>query len=313
LALALWISVEAFAWIQWYGNIDPALEWIRTQVPVAVAPAALVAGAALLHRGLTPAAGAPRRLRWLRAAAWTAVLLAAVAVLLPALVAAGPRAVWAASAPGRAIFEQRCGSCHDRALTLYYVKTPAEWERTVAVQVDVEGVSLGDGEREDLNAFLRGVRSYPDRWIFRTRCQRCHGLETRAWEDRSAEEWGRIVDRHARVSPYYYRPDVRAQLVAHLGRTHGSDDATVPDPVVEVDRRCGGCHPVAHGADRYVGRDEAEIRSLVGRMSTKLAQPLDGATEARVADDWAALIADPQRMGNLLPHDLPVDGGRLRW
>ena len=313
LALALWISVEAFAWIQWYGNIEPALEWIRTRVPMAVAPATLVAGVALLRRGLTPAAGAPRRLRWLRRAAWATVLLPAVAVLLPALVVAGPRALRAASAPGRVVFEQRCGGCHDRALTLYYVKTPAEWERTVAVQVDVEGVSLGAGEREDLNAFLRGVRSYPDRWVFRTRCQRCHGLDTRAWEDRTGEEWGRIVDRHARTSPYYYRPDVRAQLVAHLDRTHGSESATVPDSVAEIDRLCSGCHPVAHGAERFADRDPAEIRALVARMGTKMAQPPDAETEARVAREWAALIADPQRMGSALPHDLPVVDGRLRW
>jgi len=313
LAVTMWISVEAFAWIQWYGNIDPALEWVRTHVPTAVLPASLVAGAFTLRLVLAPAGTAPGRLRWVRRLGWAAVLLPAAAVLLPTLVAAGPRAMRSAAAPGRPIFEQRCIGCHDRALTLYYVKTPAEWERTVTVQIEVEGVSLSTDERADLEAFLGGMRSYPDRWMVRTRCQRCHGLGARGWEDRTPEEWGRIVDRHARRSPYYYRPDVRTQIVADLSRAHGSETATVPPEVTEVDGTCGACHPVGHGADRWAGADERQVQALVDRMCGKMADPPVGDARQRLADEWAALIADPERMRTLLPHDLPVDEGRLRW
>ena len=311
LALSVWISVEAFAWIQWYGNVDPALEWTRNWVPVAFPPAAIVGGTALACWALAGEDEAPRGRRWLRRLAWAAVGIPAAAILVPLGLVGGLHGSRAAAAPGRQVFEQRCGGCHELGLTLYYVKTPAEWERTVRVQVEVEGVALEPDERDELGAFLRGMRSFPDRWTFRTRCQRCHGLSTGSWDDRTSEEWGRIVDRIARTSPYYYRPDVKAQIVGHLGATHGSAVATVPEGVDEVDRRCGACHPVAHGAERILGTDGAE--TVIRRMSTKMARPLEPHAQRRLADEYTALIADPEQMGRWLPHDAPAEDGWIRW
>ncbi len=308
LALSVWVCVEAFVWIQWYGNVDPAMEWIRTWVPLSFPPVALMAGIALARWALP---GPKKGRRWLRRLGWGIALLPTAAVLLPLGLVAGLHGSRAAAAPGRGEFVEHCGDCHELGLTLYYVKTPAEWERTMRVQVEVEGVALEPDEREELTAFVLGMRSFPDRWTFRTRCQRCHGLGTRSWDHRTEQEWGRIVDRIARTSPYYYRPDVKAQIVGHLGTAHGTASATVPEGVAELDRVCGACHPVGHAAERI--REAGGERAVVRRMSTKMAEPLPLADQDRLTDEYAALLADPEGMARWLPHDTPAADGWIRW
>jgi len=315
-AATVWCMVEAHAWIEWYGNVDEVMATLQQIAPLWSVTLALssVMLLRLVWKQRREGARGPWRstVLW----GWRLAALPVGAVLLTGGPLLGLHAgrVATVSGTGRQLFEERCGSCHERALSLYYVKTPAEWERTMATQVEVEGVSLTAEERQQLTSFLLGTRSFSDAWMFRTRCQRCHLFDHRAWESRERVDWQRITERIAVGSPYYYRRDVSRQIVDHLeGRRFRESTVTAAERErLAQTSRCATCHTLSHRAEHYRDASGQVLFDLVERMSDKSARPVPPERIPDVARAYGALISDEERLRQLLPHDAPPAVGSTR-
>jgi len=321
LGLVVWLQVEAYWWVQWYQNLDQLMEQIRLYAPPILLPGVVAGGIWAASFAVRCKRDAPLKRsigRKTLRAAWLVVSVPTVLAALGPLAMGALHAGRVLAAPGPAVFEDKCGGCHDLALSLYYIKTPVEWERTVKTQEEEEGVDLSPEEREDVLGFLLGSRSFSDGWTFRTRCQRCH-LSTRGWAKRRPEEWARVVDGLARWSPHYFRPDVKAQVLRYLGRTRAAAgarqglDSKTHAAFQETARACSGCHSLSHGADRSRGQAPAELKRLVRRMNRKRAQPLSPARLSSLARTYQQLISDPARFERLFPHDRPAEDGWIKW
>lgn len=320
LGLSVWFQVELYWWIQWYANVDPVMEQTREIAPLAVLPGMVLAGACCvllsLRRPRTRRRPQSKKMLWARLLLTAGALLALPALALPAggLV----HAARLVTHPGPGVFQAKCRGCHDLTLPLFYIKTPAEWERTVKTQMEEEGVKLSGGQREDVLGFLLGMRSFSDEWTFRTRCQRCH-LSTSGWDDRRPEDWAALVDRLARWSPYYFRSDVKAQVVRHLTRTRSRPDARLGldgasyEAAWEVARVCSRCHPLSRGLEGHRSATAARIDHLFEQMNRKLARPLGQKQLRRMRGPYRRLLADSERLRRLFPHDLPLKDGWLKW
>ena len=327
LGLSVWVAVELYWWLEWYGDIDPSMLWLHENLPWLLMPGVAVGGIGALVFALSespdPVVKKRRRRRWSwRLGRWlAAVPLSAVA--LAGLFGAA-HATRVSGLEGVDLHASACGRCHERSLPLYYVKSPDAWRRTVATHVDIERVELSDGQRAELLGFLTSMRSFSDHWTFRTRCQGCHGSTWREWQPRTAEDWEGIVGRLSWWSPYYYRADVGAQITRFLagsGLVGGGGELLDMPPedaeeVREVVRYCGFCHSVTYEAERYLDHAAAgdgEVERMVERMNDKLHLDLrmDEATQRDVTQSWLELVADP-RLDRLVPHDRPELGtGRL--
>ena len=317
-ALSVWLSLEAFWWIQWYENIPPVMDAIRENTPYLAVPALLISGSLVLWlslraRGVGPGPG--RALRLLRRGLVLLALLVAVALTGVAGVH-GSRVV---GVSGRNTFERKCGQCHLRSRPLFYLKTSAEWRRAVKRMRRLERAPVSAEEAQDVTAFLTGMRSFSDRWTFRTRCQRCHGLGTWRWEDRPAADWARITERMARWSPYYYRRSIRQQVNAHLARAHSDEGATFGLPLaryqsyLRVEKTCAPCHSLTWGADRVRPMDSGAVLGLVRRMKAKSSSGPAEAGEGDLARTYHELIKGKELLKRLFPHDMPLRDGGPPW
>ena len=319
LALAVWLQVEAYWWIQWYTNVDLVLEQIREYAPPAMLPGMLLAGARCAWLTLRRPRVSGRPLwRKLLSAGGVVLALPLLAPFLGVLVVGAVHASRLVGRPGAGVFEEKCSGCHDLSLPLYYIKTPAEWERTVKTQIEQEGVHLATNQRADVLGFLLGMRSFSDSWTFHSRCQRCH-LSTSGWAHRRPADWAATVDRLARWSPYYFRPDVKAQLLRHLTRHRSRPEARLGldrvayDQAWEVARVCSRCHTLSRGLKDYRSASAARLMRLFQRMNLKLARPLGQQQLQRLREPYRKLLADRERLKRLFPHDRPTEDGWLKW
>jgi cytochrome c2 len=319
LALGTWVLIEIVPWVQWYDNLEKLSDPVLRQSVPPLAAATLLAGAwalaAVLRRAAAPVAEPSRRRRLARWA-WRLGIVAPIglAAALPALGVA-VHAVRVAPALGRSgALERNCWMCHDATAPLYFYKAPREWERFLGAGC-FRRAALTAEERLEILDFVTTTRSFSDAWIFRTRCQRCHMTPHRSWERRTPEDWAAITRRLAYHSPFYFGPDAREQVVAHLSRTLGADPPS--DPQAQQEWRtveaCGACHFVSRGAERWRGAPDAELRALVRRMGDRREPPWSDAEVETLAATWQALVADPERLRALAPHDRPVLEGDLPW
>lgn len=314
LALGVWLQVEAYWWIQWYGNLDFVLEQIRQVAPLAMLPGLALVGLWATWRSLRrPPPARRRRWRWARRLGAALAVLLLLAPVWVALALHGPRVI---RAPGPTVFEQKCGGCHDLALSLYYIKTPVEWQRTIKTQEQQEGVRLSGPERQAVLGYLLGSRSFSNSWTFRTRCQRCH--LSISWDDRTPADWAALTARLARWSPYYFRPDARAQVVAHLSRTRSRPDARLGldrasyEAYQKLNSTCSRCHSLSRQAEHYRTAPAARTR-LLRRMNRKLTRPLAPGQLSKLTQSYHRLLSDPRLLQRLFPHDLPVAEGWVPW
>ena len=320
VALSVWLSVEGYWWIQWHSNIHPIMDQILDYSLMVALPGLWALApfviAAQLYRPRRQKAGVARwTLRGL-AALW---LLAALAALGPALAGGGAHALGLVAVPGRSILETTCNRCHRRTRPLYFIKTPAEWRRTVTRMKEFEKAPLTDAQKEDAIAFLCGMRSFSDAWTFRTRCQRCHVTSTLGWEDRDPGDWAAIVDRVGRWSPYYYKQDVRDQIKAHLENSHSEQGATLGLSLAaykrywKVGKRCSACHSISRSRQRYRGKDLRTITRLVTDMRDKMVTRFPESKIPSVAATYKELLDKPELFSRLFPHDQPVLEGGPSW
>jgi len=315
-------------WIEWYGNVMPTTEWLLYNGP-------LVATGTTAAFGLAVCVGSllgPRRPGYAGVVARGFLLLLLLASAAPLVVSAVHASrVW--RTPGIPEFRETCHRCHVRSQALYFVKTPAEWERTLERMADYEYPPLYEDEVDAIEQitdeeeavvleFMVAMRSFPDAWTYRTRCQRCHGAPygvSPSWTPRRPEDWERIVGRHERWSPYYHRKDVRDQVVGHLVEHHADDtttlglDAGIYERAHELDRTCSACHALSRGDVRYRAAAPEVRREVVERMVFKMNEPLTEAEVQELSEQWAEVIADPEVFDLLFPHDRPVREGGLPW
>jgi hypothetical protein len=320
VALSVWLSVESYWWIQWHQNIAPILEDVLSYSVWVALPALWALVLPLLFLQLSRMRPMKRAvLRWAARGLATLWLLAILASLSPALVGGGVHAAGLTGTPGRGILEQTCNGCHRRTRPLYFIKTPAEWRRTVTRMKEFEKAPIDDDEKEDVLAFLGGMRSYSDSWTFRTRCQRCHVSDYRGWTERDPGDWAALVDRMGRWSPYYYKKDVRDQIAAHLTATRSEEGATLGlergqyDRYWKVARRCDSCHALSRASEQYSDRDEEAFIRLVSDMRLKMHEPFPASEIPSVARTYRELIQQPKLRKMLFPHDMLITRGELPW
>jgi mono/diheme cytochrome c family protein len=319
LAVSTQIALESVAWIEWYGHVDPAMEQVHRIVPGVLAPSLALGGGLAVAWALAPQGSRwrhPLRVRRLRGLPAVGALLVLGLLCASAALVTGVRAGRAAgTADGRAVHAARCGECHERALPLYFVKTPGEWAETVRTHRRIERLPLDEGEAAALNRFLSGMRAYDDAWTFRTRCQSCHGSSWRRWEPRPAEDWEAIVGRLARWSPYYYNAEVREQIASHVTASKADPEASLGLPAADYSRYvalggdCDDCHSIGYEGPRYAKGTRAEARAMVARMAQKMAEPFDEDRIDEATDTWLALVKDPALLARLFPHDDPEHSG----
>jgi hypothetical protein len=322
LAFSVWIGVETFWWIQWYANIEPAMENILSYAPLIPAPGLFVLMLWMTHFSFSHNSKGEGVKSWLLIARRALIFIIAIlplSLLLVASAAAGVHLLRVPGGQGRTLFENKCGDCHDLALSLYFIKTPVEWRRTMKVQREVEGVVLTEPENEALTDFLVGMRSFSDKWTFNSRCLRCHYDSHEDWERRKPEDWAAITRRIARWSPYYYRPDVRNQIVAHLVNVKSDHNGALGLDEESyrrfhlLDAACSACHPLSYESDRYTGATADELAAVVKRMGRKLPNPWDETEGEMFVDSYREVIAAPMLFKKLFPHDQPIKEGGIPW
>lgn len=346
IALSVWAVVEAIPWVQWYGVVDDLPERIISIAAPALFAAVLLAGAGATRAALRrrPRPGEPARRGLARRVALAAVIApVALAAAVPGL-AIAVHATRVVPVLGKATaFERHCSGCHVPEAPLVYTKTPEEWrhqlettcfdrpeatpENKAWIGVGTRGVSRHyrryefDAEaREEVLEFLYGMRSFSDQWTFRTRCQRCHVLSYLAFEDRHPDDWALVVERVSRYSPLYYDASVRRQVVRHLAsefsdveEAPGGLDAVEYRRVLAAQKACGSCHFLSRKAEASRAMSNDETMALVRRMSEHMPRPLGEDELLEVAAGYRILVADPERMKKLAPHDRPVFEGGLPW
>ncbi len=321
--LAIWAQVEAYPWIQWAEKLPEITDRLRVEGPrYALAGldgiGALFLLAVIALRGGEP--GRPGGLgRWLSRGLFALVAVAALASSAPAGGVFALHGSRVGTAGGLGVFVDTCGQCHIRSRPLFFVKTPVEWRTTVDRMRTLEGAPLSDGQAERVVGFLCGMRSFSDRWTFRTRCQRCHRGGARGWEERTPEDWERVVGRMARWSPHYYRPQIRDQVVAHLTRTRSSEGATLGlsadeyRSFVALDGACSPCHSVSRNAEAVAAWTPYERQELLLRMGDKRPEPWSEPELRTLLEAYTALLDDPELRERLVPHDRPIGEGDLPW
>lgn len=322
VAVGVWVSMEVFAWLEWFEQVFPIMAITLFKVPyLAMAGGALLGillawTAARTAVPVAPAAGLKHKLSRL---AWRSMVVLLFVPFLPLAALAGIHLARAYPATGLDTYKDKCGGCHIRAQALYFTKTPAEWRRTITRMKAFEKAPINEEQKEEVISFLTGMRSYSDDWIFRTRCQRCHHTNYRDWQDRAPADWAALVDRVGRWSPYYYSRDIKAQLVAHLTRTASTPDATLGltaqayRSFKTLEKRCGQCHSLGREAERFSAANETDVAEMMSRMNQKMPRRLEAAELRALNRTYRDIIKDPKRLKELVPHDQPPPDTGPAW
>jgi hypothetical protein len=313
-AFFVWLNIEVYWWIQWYGNLEPARRFMYDHLRTPTAAVTFITGLWLTHRALRKP---PEwKSKWRKRAYYTlttllAAPLAAFVVIILAVSGLRYSRINAAvvDAP---LFEKTCGQCHKFTRPLYFVKTPAEWRRLVGKMKKEQGVPLTDRTEERITRFLCGMRSFSDEWTFRTRCQRCHLGSYLSWEKRRPEDWEMIVDRVARYSPHYFQPTVKKQIVDHLRADFSDESATMGasnpsyDTILATIKSCTQCHYFSRNIEMQRStRGDSDIE-LIRRMSEQMTIPITENQIEEVAAAYRYIISNDAHLAGHVPHDRPV-------
>ena len=314
VALAAWIALEAYEWVEWLYNLNPTMELIFALVPPLFLPGSWLLSWRLSRwaLGLQPEQSSPGRLgRALQPLVHSLGALCLTGTLVVSC-AAAPQMGRIVTAPSSHSFETNCGGCHFRSAALNFKKTPASWSASLATMQELAGGAIPEDELAEVEAWLLAVRTRSPSNVFETRCVRCHGLSHRSWESRSREDWSMLVDRISRWSPVFYGTELEDVLTDELSRRYGEETADLGlgaeqwERSMEVARRCSPCHSMSWNADRYREEGLPAAVSLVRRMNQKMVDPIREDEVEDVARDYLELISDPERFKRLFPHDRPL-------
>ena len=324
VALAVGLAVEAFWWIQWYGNRAPIMELITYKLPPLLAVGPALAGAVAAYLSLRRKRQGPR---------WSFPVRLALAgvhvTVIMVLLAATPLAAasllhtsrFALRAGTASTFQETCGQCHAPTRPLHLVKTPEEWQHLVNKMKVANKAPLEPKLQAEITDFLVGMRSFPHSWTFRTRCLRCHESSGRTWNNRTPEEWALVVDRVARTSPHYYQPAVTRQIKQHLAAEFSGPMSDRKDPegpgsparVLGLVKACTGCHYLSRASEQFSTANKEAVAAMVRRMGQRMSPRPDDQELRRLAETYRWMVATPDRLPRLVPHDRPEREGDLPW
>ena len=310
--LCIGAIVEAWPWQLWAGSyLDFAQNMLEPGRPV-VYVCLLVVGWWLLGLLIDPKP--PERGRGLRLLlappklAWLAVVAVCLLALSPLLAIGGVRA--ARTLPPRTdhLLQENCGHCHSPYRPQHLIKPAGMWRATVRRMIERNEAPVSDEDGERIIDWLTDYRSYSDSWMFRARCERCHGRQHLREVPRTAEEWSWIVRRVSWVSPFAFRADqqeqvdryVRAELASPEPEP-GSAEAEEQERRLLLQRSCNPCHSISLILEEGA-LDDAE--TMIRRMARK--NP-DLVPEDRVHDLVEAVLAvptDEQAFRRWFPHDI---------
>ena len=320
IRVCYWLTVgaitEAWPWLLWG---EPYLEFaarmLQTGRPV-VWICLLVLSWWLLGFLLEPKPDKDRKLGTKLAllapklVGWTAVA-ACLAVVLPLLAVSGVRAVRTWPPRTDHVLQDNCGHCHSPYRPQHYIKSPQMWERTVRRMVERNGAPV---EREDADraiAWLSDYRGFDDAWMFRAKCNRCHGRQHILAEPRTAQEWAWAVERVGWLNPFAFRADQKDQIVRYLTREHaieppaeGTPERAELDARLELQRACNPCHSIS--LIRQEGAMD-DPRGMVERMSRKNPDLVPPHRIDAITATLEGLPSDEAAFWRLFPHDVLLD------
>jgi cytochrome c5 len=91
--------------------------------------------------------------RWIASGVAAAALMAVSAVMAASMAHAASAPANGAAAPGKAIFEEQCGTCHELSVTTELRKSHDEWQATVARMI-TSGAALSDEQAAQVVDYL---------------------------------------------------------------------------------------------------------------------------------------------------------------
>jgi cytochrome c5 len=201
--------------------------------------------------------------------------------LAPAIVAISlglyERATWFTD-PDNAVFESVCGRCHEPSLAHRFVKSPEEWEATVATCLnrDSAAPTLDPVSRQNILSMLIRHRSSKGDTLFAFRCNRCHNAKViDDYLSMSRDTIKLMVKRHVRqynkVVTAWEGELIADYLIEKAERTSQTNPVRQAESQYHFELWCGECHTVSfrYKAMFAQSRDENEWEAVVQRMREK--------------------------------------------
>jgi hypothetical protein len=121
---------------------------------------------------------------------FSTIIAAALTLSTTAAIGAEPSPL----AEGRALFEQKCVSCHTLGRSLAVQADRAGWESTIKRMI-TKGAKLDKAQVEPILAYLTAKSA------FETKCNSCHDLQRPLTAIKNAEQWKATVARMAAMKP----------------------------------------------------------------------------------------------------------------
>lgn len=241
-------------------------------------------------------------------------------VLVEVLLAANFTAKVVQHREGAFAARQDCGRCHHLFRVFNYNMTAGVWDETLSrmtrnTESRQPNLEFPEKERKAILEFLIGVRGYDGPRLVRSKCIRCHALQTPFDTKRTRKEWKLAIDRMHRKNRFFLTVRQAEELSAYIA---GNPDWTAPDPLpgsdaakmltekIAFEQKCGLCHTLDIILRPIPGKPDWD--AILTRMGTKTPSVLS-AEESR---SFRPLIeharSDAQAFYSAFPHATAARG-----
>ena len=211
---------------------------------------------------------------------------------------------------------ENCSHCHSPWRPQHFVRTRDAWTRTVTRMRERNGADkyVSESAADDVIDWLSDYRGFSDDWIFKARCERCHGEHHLTTIERTAEEWDWVVERAGWMTPFAFRGDQKAQIKRYLHEhvavappAEGTPERAALDTRLELQRSCNGCHSIS-----LILEDGAmdDLKAMVTRMSYKDPELVPPDRIDAIVEALEALPKEEAAFWDLFPHDILMEDPR---
>jgi cytochrome c5 len=182
------------------------------------------------------------------------------------------------------------------------------WRATVRRMIERNEAPVSEQDGERIIDWLTDYRSFSDGWMFRARCERCHGRQHLREVPRTAEEWSWIVRRVSWISPFAFRADqqeqvdryVRAELASPEPQP-GSAEAEEQEQRLLLQRSCNPCHSISLILEEGALDD---VETMIRRMARKNPDVLPPDRVDDLVEAVLAVPTDEEAFRRAFPHDI---------